>query len=250
MSYWLVDLVHGWNPRIEELAKPLLTLSGKPVITYIVERIPENIEIIVTTNRKFESAFLEWQKGLKRSVELFVEDAVRNNEKLGALRSIDYLIEQKELEEDLLIIGGDNYFSLDLSKFIDTYSGSDPLIAAFNIKDKDKAKNFGVVTVKEGQAVAFCEKPLHPVTSLVAVALYILPPRVLKFLSECCVSMKDNLGDFIAFLINNKHQRVNVYVFEGTWFDIGTAESLREAKDVVERQTLSREANLSERKER
>ena len=47
-------------------AKALLPFKGKPMINHIVDKIPQDIEILVNVNKKFEADFLEWQKAAKQ----------------------------------------------------------------------------------------------------------------------------------------------------------------------------------------
>ena len=228
-------LAGGFGTRARLLTnkvpKPLLLLGEKPIITYITEKIPKQMQITVSTNKKFEVDFLEWRSGLDRNIDIFVEE-----EKLGALRSIDYLIKEKKVDDNLLVIAGDNYFKFTLSDFIDRYNGKDPLVAVCDIKDKDKARDFGVVRLKGRKIVAFDEKPCHPASSLIAIACYILPPTVFRSLSDCCAISQDNLGDFIAYLVETGKD-IYAYLFEQDWFDIGTAVAYEEAKRKIELDT-------------
>ena len=71
-------LAGGFGIRLYPLtinrAKALLEYKGKPLVTHIVAKVPENIDILVTTNRKFEADFRQWQRSLSRQVEICVED--------------------------------------------------------------------------------------------------------------------------------------------------------------------------------
>ena len=92
---------------------------------------------------------------------------------------------------------------------------------------KNKAKNFGVVTVEGGRITSFREKPENPDTSLISIACYVFPRRVLGDLKEFCArGTKDNLGDFIRYLLNILP--VYPYIFSGTWFDIGNENDYKE----------------------
>jgi len=219
--------IRAW-PLTNQVPKPLLLLSEKPIITYIAEKVPEQMQITVSTNKKFEADFLEWRRGVNKNIEIFVEE-----EKLGALRSIDYLIKEKRVDDHLLVIAGDNFFKFTLSDFIDNYNGKDPLVAVCDINDRAKARDFGVVRLKGRKIVAFEEKPHHPASSLIAIACYILPPTVFRCLSDCCAISKDNLGNFIAYLVD-KRKDIYAYLFKEDWFDIGTIDSYEEAKRKIE----------------
>ena len=65
-------LAGGFATRLYPLtinkAKALLEYKGKPIISHIVHGIPANIDILVSTNKKFETDFYDWQKNLEREV--------------------------------------------------------------------------------------------------------------------------------------------------------------------------------------
>lgn len=219
-------------PLTKDVPKPLLPIGGKPIISHIVEHVPRHIDITVSTNRIFETQFIRWEDSVSRSVHLLMEDAANDEHKLGPLRAIDHFIREERVDEDLMVVGGDNVFGFSLSDFVLAYSGRSALVAVYDVKDKEKAKKFGVVALEAGGKIAsFVEKPPLPRTSLVATACYILPPRVFSYLPDCCGDSRANLGDFIAFLIHKED--VYAYLFNEYWFDIGTIQSYEEAKRVL-----------------
>jgi len=115
-------LAAGFGTRLYPLgiwkAKALLEYKGKPLITHIVERMPQDIDLLVSTNRKFEADFRRWRNTVGKSVGICVEDVWTEEEKLGAVGGLNFWISQKNIAEDLLVIAGDNYFEFDLSEFI------------------------------------------------------------------------------------------------------------------------------------
>ncbi|TET55214.1 MAG: NDP-sugar synthase, partial [Dehalococcoidia bacterium] len=78
----------------------------------------------------------------------------------------------------------------------------------------------------EGNRIAeFQEKPAEPRSSFVSTGIYIFPPRVFPLLSRYCAEGKrDNLGGFIAHLIDG--DEVHGRTFTETWRDIGSREDL------------------------
>ena len=222
-------LAGGFGTRLYPLtvdrAKPLLEYKGKPIISHIVDKIPHNMEIMVNTNKKFEADFRKWQRSAGRRVEILVEETLSEDQKLGAVGSLCFWIENKRIVEDLLVIAGDNYFEFDLAKFIVSYDGMHALIAICDIGDKGKACQFGVVKLDGRRIVEFQEKPACPKSSLVATACYIFPPRVFPLLHQYCQQGKrDNLGNFIASLIGQ--EEVHAYAFTEHWIDIGSLKDL------------------------
>ena len=222
-------LAGGFATRLYPLtlnkAKALLEYRGKPIIDYVISAVPQNISIMVNTNKKFESDFHQWQRGLSREVEILVEEVSTEQQKLGAVGSLNFWIEDKPINEDLLVIAGDNYFEFNLAQFIARYDGKHTLVAVYDIGDKNKATQFGVVQLDKHRLVKFQEKPNKPESSLIATACYIFPQRIFPYLYQYCQQGKrDNLGSLIAYLVDQ--DEVHAYTFTEPWIDIGSAEDL------------------------
>jgi len=222
-------LAGGFGTRLYPLtinrAKALLGYKGKPIISHIMDKIPKNIDIMVNTNKKFEADFHQWQGTINRNVKILVEEVLSEDQKLGAVGSLNFWIENKPIVEDLLVIAGDNYFEFDLAQFIARYDGKHTLVAVYDIGDKGKASQFGVVQLDGHRIAEFQEKPAKPKSSLVATACYIFPQRIFSLLHQYCQRGKrDNLGSFIAYLIDK--DEVHAYPFTESWIDIGSLEDL------------------------
>ena len=136
-------------PLTEKRAKPLLPLAGKPILTHIVEKIPQNIPITVSTNAVFQDGFEKWKEGIGREVEILIEDTNHDDHKLGALGAVAKWVTDAKIEEDVLLLTGDNYIGFELTDFIEAYNKDTPLLAAHDIKDKEQAKSFGTVVLDE-----------------------------------------------------------------------------------------------------
>jgi glucose-1-phosphate thymidylyltransferase len=222
-------LAGGFGTRLYPLtiykAKALLDYKGQPLLSHILDRIPGNIDTLVSCNRKFEADFCRWQKSVARQVELCVEHVWTHEQKKGAVGSLEFWVKSKSITEDLLVIAGDNYFEFSLAEFISTYNGKNVLVAVYDIGDMSKASRFGIVSLDGNRVVEFQEKPAQPRSSLVSTGIYIFPPRIFPLLSRYCAeSKRDNLGSFIAHLVEK--DEVHACIFTETWRDIGSAEDL------------------------
>ncbi len=219
-------LAGGLGLRMGELgegvAKPLLPLGSKLIIDYIVESIPKSIDIIVSTNQKFESDFRNWLTGQDREIDLIIENPACDGDKMGACSAIDFAIRHRDITEDLVVIGGDNLFTTGVADFIKASDEEHPLVGVYDVEGLRAARCFGVVTIKEGRIVKLTEKPAHPESSIIAAACYSLPPRVFHHISDFCSIKRDNLGGLIAYLVDK--EKVYPYYIRGEWFDIGTPE--------------------------
>lgn len=218
-------LASGFGTRMYPLtlktAKPLLPYKGKTMINHIVDKIPSHIEIMININKKFEADFYAWRGEQRRNITLCVEEVYSEKEMLGAVSSLNHWIKKLEIKEDLLVFGSDNYFEFDLSTFMKAFNKNNTLIAVCDIGDVSKATQYGVVKTEGNRIVEFEEKPTRPKSSLVATACWILPVKVFPWIDAFCKgSMKDNLGNFIAYLL--ERDTVHAFEFKETWFDIGS----------------------------
>jgi len=206
-------------PLITNKSKALLEYKGKPLLSHLVDKVPRDIEIMVSTNLKFEPDFRRWQQGVDREIDLCVEEIWSDEEKKGAVGSLNFWVTTRNIKEDLLVIASDNYFEFDLSQFIAAYDGNNTLVAVHDIGDQSQASRFGVVRLDGYRLAELKEKPAKPKSSLIATACYILPPRVFPLLRRYCSSgRRDNLGSFISHLVAT--DQVHGYLFIKPWFDI------------------------------
>ncbi len=215
-------------PLTENKAKPLLHLKDKPIISHIADGLPEDMEIVISTNAVFENEFKKWAKDYKnRPIKIFVEDSFDDEFKKGALGAAAMVIGHEKLDEDLLLIAGDNYFGFKMKDFIDSYQNN-PLLAAYDIRNPDLAKRFGVVVEQGGRVVEFQEKPQEPKSTLVSTGCYIFPKENLDDIVEYAKEKNDDLGGIFEHLLK-KGVPVSVFSFREKWFDVGSFEGYLEA---------------------
>lgn len=226
-------------PLTERRAKPLLLLNGKPLISHIVDKIPADLEIIVSTNQVFQADFEKWKKGYAhRKIEIFIEDSGNDDTKKGALGATSLVIQSKQITEDLILIAGDNYFDFNFAEFKSTFQGN-PLIAVFDIKEKEEAKKFGVVNMDANkQVLSFEEKPREPSSTLVSTGLYIFPQKNLEDIIEYARSKSDDLGGIFEYFLATKKQRVDCFTFDQGWYDIGSFAAYIDANKVTQKEQL------------
>ena len=228
-------------PLTENKAKPLLHLKDKPLISHIVEKLPENTDIIISTNAVFESAFRKWAEQFpERKLKIFVEDSAGDEMKKGALGATALVIENEGIDEDLMLLAGDNYFGFEVENMLEKFSDN-PLLAAYDIKDPEKAKKFGVVIQREGKAVEFQEKPENPKSTLVSTGCFLFPAKNLKDIVRYAKEKNDDLGGIFEYLIS-KGEEIDVFYFEEPWVDIGSYEAYLQAnKDLLAGEVIEKE---------
>jgi len=239
-----IILAGGFAKRLWPLTlstpKPLLEICGKPILDYIMEKLiplEEVNEIIITINKRFKDKFQAWLKSREYcNTRLIIEKSMREEEKPGAIAALKGVVNLVG-DEDVIIVAGDNIFSGNLKDFINFYLMKNaPIIGVYNIGDKSLAKLYANVSIDENnKVIKLIEKPKQPISTLVAMCLYILPNWVYKMIDEYLRSggNPDAPGHFIEWL----YKRVDVYafVFSGYWFDIGDFKSLELANKVFRR---------------
>lgn len=232
-------------PLTHEQAKPLIDIGGKPVINYIIERLiklknERRIdEIFVSINSKFEQDFIKWKERYGFDVKIVVEKTTHEDEKLGAIGGINFLINREHLDDKVLIVNGDNLFD-DKFNFSDAlnffHQKLGPVVCGFDVKTKERAKLFGTIIFDvNDKIIDFVEKPEHPQTTLISMGLYIFKKETLELLKKYIAdgNSKDKPGEFIQWLY--KRCDVFVYPYIGNWFDIGDHDTLNAAREFKEK---------------
>jgi len=226
-------------PLTENTPKPLLHVGQKPILSYTTEKLKRLSglgKVYITTNGRFRDHFASFIErdchGL--DAELFVEDAQSENQKLGSVGAMSYLVSTKGLHHDTLVIGGDNIFDFELNDFVEYYMKKKaPVIALHDVRSKEKAALYGIAKMDDsGRIVSFLEKPKEPPSTTASTACYLFTAEAIGSLSRYIKdgNPPDAAGHFVAWLCGQ--MPVYGFVFEGAWFDIGSKESLAEADGV------------------
>jgi len=217
-------------PLTENQPKALLPLKGKPVIDYIVEQInklPVDT-IYAVTNSKFYTHFSQWAKTAPTTIPIEVlDDGTTSNEnRLGAIGDIFFTINEKNIDDDLFIVAGDNYFTYDLTEQYDVFrkTGCDT-IAGKELNDIQQLKAFAVAKLDEnGKVLDLVEKPEKPESNIAIYATYFYRkntvPLFKQYLEEG--NNPDPPGSFPQWL--HKIRDVYTYTMNGDCYDIGTIE--------------------------
>jgi glucose-1-phosphate thymidylyltransferase len=222
-------LSSGFGTRLYPLtltvAKGLLEYRGRPLIEYVIDKIPQNIDILVNVNKKFEGDFHRWREGVPRDIKICAEPVYNEEQSLGAIGSITYWIKNENINEDLLVLASDNYFEFDVSEFIGKFNGRNTLVAVQDIGDISLASKYGVVELDGERIIKFVEKPPEPKSSLIATACWVLPSHVFPIIFDySSAGNRDNLGSFITYLIEEIGENVYAFPFTERWLDIGSIE--------------------------
>ena len=221
-------------PITKHRPKMFLPVGDTTVIDTVFEDLEADdriTEVYVSTNERFAGEFESYLAGREfEKPTLSVEDTTGEDEKFGVVGALAQLIDREGVDEDLVVVAGDNLISFDVAEFVDFFEAADtPAIAAYDVGSKQRATSYGLVELDGDRVVDFQEKPDDPKSTLVSIACYAFPADTLPLFEEYLDAGEnpDEPGWFIQWM--QARHSVHAFTFDGAWFDIGTPESYLDA---------------------
>jgi len=222
-------------PLTENFPKPLLMVGGKTILDWLVDDIDSMgvvDEFVVISNHKYASHFQNWaeQKSCRVTV---VDDGTSTNEtRLGAVKDIQFAIESLGLDDDMLVIAGDNVLDFSLTKFMAYAAGKcTSCIMRYYEADEVRLTKCGVVEIDENdRIVSMEEKPAQPRSHWCCPPFYYYTREdarlVQKGIEAGCGT--DAPGSYIAWLA--AQTVVHAMEMPGSRYDIGDLKSYEKVK--------------------
>lgn len=240
-------LAAGYATRLYPLtltkAKPLLEVAGKPMIDWVLDNlapITDLERVYVVTNHKFANDFQEWanahrKKNPQFAIEIIDDGSTNDSDKLGAIGDICLVLtRQPEIAtQDLIVVAGDNLFSEPLADFAAAAKNSEATLATYDVGDLEAIKKYSSITTdSEGVITRFEEKPPEPKNTMAGIALYYFSRELVPMFTTYIAAGNnpDQPGRFIQWLYQRKP--VKTFQIKGTWFDIGSKQTLEEANRI------------------
>ena len=232
-------------PLTKNFPKPLLKIGSTTIIDHIMEkidRVKEIDKVYVVTNHNFYNHFSEWQQKANYSKEIVIVDdnTTSNENRLGAVKDLYYTVEKENIEDEVLVLAGDNLFDFELTDMVSFYRKKDGnVISTHKLPKIEDLRRTGVISLnEEGLVTEFEEKPVNPKSE------YAVPPFYIYRMETITRHLKDYVnnpiyadkldapGNFIPYLIEK--DKVYAYKFAGSRYDIGTIESYNLVKEMFE----------------
>lgn len=245
----LLILAAGYATRLYPLTltrpKALLDVAGKPMIEHLLHHllvIDGLQQVYIVTNARFARPFQQWANAFQPTVPhlpfTIVDDgSTDDSNKLGAIGDLHLVLKQESIDDDLIVVAGDNLFSQSLQAFGGFCREKQaPVLAVYDVGDLQQIKQYNSITIDADHRITFFEeKPEHPTSTLTGIALYFYPrhslPCIRQYIAEG--NNPDQPGRLVQWL----YPRVPFYTWTvpGLWFDIGSAENLAEANRIFAR---------------
>lgn len=222
-------------PLTENFPKPLLKVGEKMILDWLLDDISEAgivDQYIVISNHKFAHHFQAWAEKHRLPITVVDDGTESNEDRFGAVRDIQFAIEELGLNDDLLVIAGDNVLDFSLKDFI-AYQNKKQTscIMRYYEPSVDKLHKMGVAEVDEtDRIISMEEKPAEPKSHWCTPPFYIYKKSdaglVKKGIESGCGV--DAPGSFIAWLCTQT--AVHAYEMPGKRYDIGNLESYEEVQ--------------------
>jgi len=240
-----IILAAGYATRLYPLTlsvpKPLLPICGKPLIDYILDKIGE-LDCVDTvyavTNHKFAAAFYDWERkresGRGGKPVVILDDGTEDEaSRLGAIGDINFVIERERIDDDLLIIAGDNMFTYSLKNCAAFFEKTGDCIVAKEIEDIEILKAVAVAALgPDGLVLDLIEKPAVPASRFGIFATYFYRRETLPLFRQYLEAgnKPDAPGYFVQWLY--KRKPVYAWIMDGECYDIGTPKAYEEIQEI------------------
>ncbi|MCR4573960.1 MAG: NTP transferase domain-containing protein [Lentisphaeria bacterium] len=222
-------------PLTENFPKPLLEVKGKTILDWLVDDIDTCRlvdQYVIVSNHKFVHHFEDWVKTKAQNITVLDDGTSKNETRLGAVKDIQFVIDELKLDDDLLIIAGDNVLDFSLGKFIQyALEKKTSCIMRYYEPSFKRLQKSGVVVIgEEDRVIGMKEKPEKPESTWCCPPFYFIAkkdvPLVARGIMAGCGT--DAPGSFIAWL----YKQVAVHAMEmpGKRYDIGSLENYEQIK--------------------
>ncbi|MDA7653871.1 nucleotidyltransferase family protein [Verrucomicrobia bacterium] len=242
----LIILAAGYATRLYPLTinqpKPLLKVSERPMIEHVIDHlkdVPELTGVIIISNEKFHGHFEKWASDYQISgqnipITVVNDKSTDENNRLGAIGDMVFAMNDQSVDEDVIVVAGDNLFSQSIKAFGEfCLEKKAPVLGVYDVGRLEDTKKYSEVhTDMNGHITSFEEKPEYPTTTVIGIALYYYPkdliPTIKKYVEDG--HNADQPGRLVQWL----YPRIPVFTWSlpGLWYDIGSKETLEEANRI------------------
>ena len=222
-------------PLTQNFPKPLLKVGEKTILDWLIDDMDTLgliDEYVVISNHKFVTKFSEWAKLSTKKITVVDDGTSTNETRLGAVRDIQFAIEELKIDDDIIVIAGDNLLDFSLTKFIEyaRIKNSSCIMRYFE-KDEKRLQKSGVAVVDETDKILCLEeKPLQPKSNWACPPFYYYKKEDVKLVKKGIQAgcATDAPGSFIAWLCT----QTPVYAMDmtGKRYDIGNLESYQKVQ--------------------
>ncbi|MFH1394085.1 MAG: nucleotidyltransferase family protein [Candidatus Micrarchaeota archaeon] len=199
------------RPYTYTTPKPMLPIGGKPILQYVIENLRRGgLKDFVLTSGYLAGKIEEYfGDGAELGVKI---EHAKETEKLNTAGSV--LPHKSKVKGTFVVAMGDHITNIDVKKMLESHKKSGA-VASIALLRKKIPLQFGIAQTDEaGFVTGFQEKPL--IEYLYNVAIYVFEPEIFNYINE-----KDDFARDVFPRILKNGGKINSFIFDGVWFDIG-----------------------------
>lgn len=159
-------------PLTKNFPKPLLDVAGKTILDRLIDdldTIDSIDEFIIVSNHKFIDIFEEWKLkcSCSKQITLLDDGSVCNEDRLGAVKDIAFAIEKLGVNDDLMVIAGDNLLDFSFRGFYEFFTQKNKTCIMRHYEPEvEKLRKTGVAVIDDADKVLkMQEKPHNPASN-------------------------------------------------------------------------------------
>ena len=217
-------------PLTENYPKPLLKVGDKTILDWLLDDIDTAgsvDEYIVISNHKFAKHFDEWATLHTLPVTIVDDGTLTNETRLGAVCDMQFAMDKLQLDDDLLVIAGDNVLDFSLTAFLQYAAGKGTSCTMrYYETDEKRLKKSGISEIGENDLLlSLEEKPEHPKSNWCTPPFYFYKKEDARLIKEAIADGcgTDAPGSLVAWMC--KHAVLHSMEMPGSRYDIGNLES-------------------------
>ncbi len=209
------------HPHTEKCPKPMLLVSGKPILEHIL-------------NKAKREGFSEFVLAIYHLGHI-IEEHFGNGEKFGV--NINYLREEIPLgtagalsllpftpDSPFIVTNGDVLTDIRYGEFLN-FHNSHKMPATLAVRLQESQNPFGVVHLRDNEVVRYREKPIT--YDYINAGVYAFDPEVLQIIVK---STKLDMSTLIETLIQ-EDKKVAAFPIHEQWLDVGRPSDFLAAED-------------------
>jgi dTDP-glucose pyrophosphorylase/predicted transcriptional regulator len=198
-------------PLTENLPKPMLEVSGKPILEHIILNAKaQGFKKFIISIHYLGDLIIDYF-GNGKNLDISIQ-YIHEKEPLGTAGGLSLLDPRPNLP--FIVTNGDIMTDVNYSNLLHFHE-SNNAEATMTIKKYELQNPYGVVNTKGLEIISFEEKPIQ--VSYVNAGIYAINPSSLKYLKS---NERCDMPDFFERIKKNKNL-ISAYPIHETWADVG-----------------------------
>ena len=229
---WVILMAGGLGSRLrpytDECPKPLLEVTGKPILEIIIEHFIEQgfKNFFISINYKAEMLRDYFGTGARWGINI---EYLHERDRLGTAGGLSLL--QDTPTAPIIVMNGDLLTHVNFDNLL-LFHTMNNAVATMAVRAYDFQVPYGVVSIDGVNINRIDEKPIHKF--FVNAGIYVLSPNALGYLpSNTFFDMPHLFESLIA-----ENQKTSAYPLREYWIDIGCLDEFERAQKEWERHSV------------